>query len=117
YPDVAAAVAQGRLPDPLQHYLEYGCREGRFPSAVLEQKAAQSPSGRGGASGAQIDLGGFLVPLDWPVQGEIRKTFILRIFNGFFRKYLSGSVILDVGYRGGRQDAVPIFPHATGVDL
>jgi len=51
------------------------------------------------------------------VRGEAEKTFGLRLVNGFFKKYLSGPVILDVGYKGGKADAVPILPQAIGVDI
>src|SRR5207302_3823156 len=53
----------------------------------------------------------------WPVHGEVGKTFALRLTNGFFRRFLSGPVILDIGFRGASMDAVPILPHAIGIDL
>jgi hypothetical protein len=40
-----------------------------------------------------------------------------KLRNGFFSAYMAGEVIIDVGFRGGRDDAVPILPHAIGVDL
>ena len=52
-----------------------------------------------------------------PVGVEARKVYWQRHANGFFDRYLSGHHILDVGYRGGRAQAVPIVPHAMGVDL
>jgi SAM-dependent methyltransferase len=58
-----------------------------------------------------------MIPLDWPVLGEASKTFLRRLGNGFFRRYMAGPVILDVGYKGGEPNAVPIFPHAIGIDL
>jgi SAM-dependent methyltransferase len=30
---------------------------------------------------------------------------------------MSGPVILDIGYKGGNENAVPVLPHAIGVDL
>ena len=36
YPDIAEAIAQGRLDGPLIHDLHFGYREGRFPSAAEE---------------------------------------------------------------------------------
>jgi SAM-dependent methyltransferase len=86
-------------------------REGRFSSAAA-QEAHWTPHEPG-----KITLGEFSIPLDWPVKGEPAKMFVLRLINGFFSKYMSGSVILDIGYRGGHTDAVPIFPHAIGIDL
>jgi SAM-dependent methyltransferase len=117
YPDIAAAVAQGRLADPFYHFLQTGFREGRFASAAAEQRAQQSPDAPAAGPRHEVRLGAFSVPLDWPVKGEIGKTFTLRLANGFFYKYMSGPVVLDVGYKGGNADAVPIFPHAVGVDL
>ena len=111
YPDVADAVTAGRLIDPLYHYVIFGIKEGRFPSAAAEQ-ANWTPHDSG-----QITLGEFSIPLDWPAKGEPAKTFVLRLINGFFTNYMSGNLILDIGYRGGHADAVPIFPHAIGIDL
>lgn len=63
-----------------------------------------------------IRLGAHEVPLDWPVKGETRATFRRRFETGFYQRYLSGSVILDIGYKGYEADPVPLFPHATGYD-
>jgi hypothetical protein len=117
YPDIAEALAQGRLGDPLRHYLDCGYREGRFSSAASEQRAQAWPGQEGNSGRNEVRLGLFSIPLDWPVQGEPRKTFLLRLLNNFFEKYLSGPVILDIGYQGGYPDAVPLFPHAVGIDL
>lgn len=48
---------------------------------------------------------------------ESRKTFGLKLKNGFIAKYLSGPNILDIGYKGYLQDVLPITPLAIGVDL
>ena len=56
------------------------------------------------------------VPADWPVKGEASKTFRDRLESGFFSRFMSGDVILDIGYKG-YQDNSPIFPHAIGVDM
>jgi hypothetical protein len=116
YPDVAEGLVQGLFANSLQHYVELGYREGRFSSAIEEERARNS-SGHSSPDRSQVRLGEFSIPLDWPVQGEVRKTFLLRLICGFFKKYMSGPVILDVGYKGGHADAVPIFPHAIGIDL
>ena len=57
------------------------------------------------------------MPEDWPVKGEAGRTFSEKLKNGFFSAYMAGEVTIDVGYRGGFEDAVPILPHAIGVDL
>jgi SAM-dependent methyltransferase len=115
YPDIAEAIALGRLGDPLLHYVQFGIHEGRFPSAAAEARA-QHESGVP-LSPAHIELGGAAVPVDWPVAGETGKSFLARLAGGFFARYLSGPVILDIGYKGASRDAVPVLPHAIGVDL
>jgi SAM-dependent methyltransferase len=111
YPDVGQAYEGGAWPDPFLHYLWFGRLEGRFPSASAEETA------RRGEPRQQFKLGDFSVPLNWPVKGEASKTFLLRLTDGFFEKYMAGRVILDIGYKGADDEAVPILPHAIGVDL
>jgi len=101
----------------LFHFLQMGLREGRFSSAAAEQHARQSVGEHSSGPRDPVQLGGSLVPFDWPVAGEIGKTFALKLVSGFFCRYVSGDVILDIGFRGANADAVPIFPHAVGVDL
>lgn len=67
--------------------------------------------------GPTVVLGRYDVPEDWPVKGEAGRTFKEKLRNGFFAAYMAGEVTIDVGYRGGYDDAVPIFPHAIGVDV
>jgi SAM-dependent methyltransferase len=64
-----------------------------------------------------VKVGRYEIPEDWPVKGEASRTFREKLRNGFFATYMAGEVTLDVGYRGASEDAVPIFPHAIGVDL
>ena len=53
-----------------------------------------------------------------PGGAEVRKTHRLRLERGFTQKYLSGAVVLDIGYRGaGNPEGKTIVPHAIGVDL
>jgi SAM-dependent methyltransferase len=62
-------------------------------------------------------VGRYEVPEDWPVKGEAGRRFSEKLKNGFFSTYMAGEVTIDVGYRGAFEDAVPILPHAIGVDL
>ena len=62
-------------------------------------------------------VGRYEVPEDWPVKGEAGRTFNDKLKNGFFSTYMAGEVTIDIGYRGAFEDAVPILPHAIGVDL
>ena len=64
-----------------------------------------------------MKVGRYDVPEDWPVKGEAGRTLNVKLRNGFFSTYLAGEVTIDVGYRGAFADAVPILPHALGVDL
>src|SRR5262245_13563378 len=48
---------------------------------------------------------------------EAARSYERRVESGFFRKYLSGEHILDIGYRGGDRAAVPIVEQAVGIDL
>ena len=62
-------------------------------------------------------VGRYEVSEDWPVRGESGRAFNERLRNGFFSAYLAGEVTIDVGYRGASADAVPVLPHALGVEL
>ena len=61
-------------------------------------------------------LGSRLDP-ERPVGWESRKTYRSKIANGFFDRYLSGSAILEIGYKGYIDGTVSIVPQAIGVDL
>jgi len=62
-------------------------------------------------------LSGGMLDANRPVGAESRKTYAVKIANGFFDRYLSGKAILDIGYKGGLDGVVPIVPQAIGVDL
>jgi len=48
---------------------------------------------------------------------EASKSYAAKIYSGFIRTYLSGSRILDIGYRGGFGEVAPIVSQAIGIDL
>jgi SAM-dependent methyltransferase len=48
---------------------------------------------------------------------EAKHTYTDKADAGFFDVYLSGDLVLDIGYKGGGQNCIPILPKATGVDL
>jgi SAM-dependent methyltransferase len=48
---------------------------------------------------------------------EASKSYAPKVYSGFMRTYLSGAHILDIGYRGGFGEAVPIVAQAIGIDL
>jgi SAM-dependent methyltransferase len=48
---------------------------------------------------------------------ESAKTYAAKQYSGFFRTYLSGAHVLDIGYRGGFGETEPIVPQAVGVDF
>ena len=47
---------------------------------------------------------------------EVHKTLAARIDEGFFERFLSGSNVLDIGFRGSDRANLPIVPWAVGVD-
>jgi SAM-dependent methyltransferase len=115
YPDIREAYLRGELAGPFIHYLVFGHGEGRFASAAVEEAARHGDTPR---RDVLIKLGEYSVPLSWPIRGEPAKSFLSKLANGFYATYLSGRVILDIGYKGAEgEDAVQILPHAIGVDL
>jgi SAM-dependent methyltransferase len=48
---------------------------------------------------------------------SFRHSYSRRVESGFMQKYFSGKAILDIGYRGGDPDAVPITEDAVGIEL
>lgn len=52
-----------------------------------------------------------------PVGGEASKTFDRRIESGFWRRFMSGPKVLDIGFRGYLPGIAPILEGALGVDL
>jgi len=57
-------------------------------------------------------------PLDYAPRGEAGKSYIRRVRTGFFERYCSGPVVLDIGYSGyDNPDGRTALPRATGIDL
>lgn len=48
---------------------------------------------------------------------SFRRSYARRVASGFMQRYFSGDAILDIGYRGGDPNAVPITENAIGVEL
>lgn len=48
---------------------------------------------------------------------EASKSYAAKVYSGFFKTYLSGAHILDIGYRGGFGEAEPIVHQAIGIDF
>jgi SAM-dependent methyltransferase len=48
---------------------------------------------------------------------ETARSHARRQAEGFYARYLSGAHVLDIGYRGGKQDAEPVTAAAIGVEL
>ena len=51
------------------------------------------------------------------VGDEASKSHQLRLENGFIDAYLSGEHVLDIGYKGYTNGAVPITPRAIGIEF
>jgi len=52
-----------------------------------------------------------------PVGGEARKSYAAKARCGFWERFITGSAVLDVGFRGHLADTVPIVDGAIGVDV
>jgi SAM-dependent methyltransferase len=63
-----------------------------------------------------VDRGFFFMDLNRPVGYESRKSYARRCINGFWDKYLAGPTVVDVGFRGGLADALPIVDGAYGIE-
>ncbi len=48
---------------------------------------------------------------------SFRRSYARRVASGFMHRYFSGDAILDIGYRGGDPNAVPITENAIGIEL
>jgi SAM-dependent methyltransferase len=48
---------------------------------------------------------------------ETMRSHARRLREGFYHRYLSGDAVLDIGYRGGKPDAVPVTDKAVGIEL
>ena len=55
-------------------------------------------------------------PVDYiPPPTEAGKTYARNCANGFFRRYMAGDVVLDVGYKGyDNPEGITVLPHAIG---
>lgn len=49
--------------------------------------------------------------------GEARRGFNNRVQNGFWDAYVKEGIVIDIGYKGGVEDAEPIFKNCIGVDF
>ena len=59
-----------------------------------------------------------LFPIDYDPGGEVGRSYLARVKNGFFERYYNGELVLDIGYRGGSNaEGRTIVPHAIGVDM
>ena len=47
---------------------------------------------------------------------ESAKSYERRAAEGFWDRFLSGPNVLDIGFRGGDPDALPIVPQAIGIE-
>ncbi len=53
-----------------------------------------------------------------PPPTEAGKTYHRHCADGFFRRYMAGDVVLDIGYKGyDNPKGITVIPHAIGVDL
>lgn len=48
---------------------------------------------------------------------ESRKAYDRRVIDGFWNRFVRGPVVIDLGWRGAEQNALPICEDAVGIDL
>ena len=80
--------------------------EAETPAAPDTQPAATEPPAPPAVSSPDRKLG-----------AETLRSHARRLRDGFYDRYLSGEAVLDIGYRGGKADAVPVTDRAIGVEL
>ena len=57
-------------------------------------------------------------PEDYTPPGEAGRSYLRRVRSGFFDRYCSGPIVLDVGYIGyDNPEKKPALPNAIGIDL
>lgn len=57
-------------------------------------------------------------PLDYDPAGETGRSYVRRVLSGFFDRYCSGDLVLDVGFAGyANPDNKPSLPGSIGVDI
>lgn len=117
YADVSQGYLDGEISSSIDHFLRIGRHQGKLPSRAIAESV--DPDGYlRSLDHAYIQCAGYRVPISWTVHGEAGKTFFQRLTNGILFRYMRGELILDIGYRGGAgQNALPIVPHAVGVDI
>ena len=52
-----------------------------------------------------------------PTGWETSKTYQEKLESGFWKKYLSGPSVLEIGYKGYWGGTVPVVPQAIGIDI
>jgi len=75
---------------------------------MVDDRRCGAVTGKAGGTGAEPHR---------RVGAEARKTYAAKLDEGFIEKYLSGTAILDIGYKGYENDIVPIVPQAIGIDV
>jgi SAM-dependent methyltransferase len=58
-----------------------------------------------------------LIDPDRPVGGEARKSYAAKAKSGFWQRFMTGPVVLDIGFKGHLDGTVPIMEGAIGVDV
>jgi SAM-dependent methyltransferase len=110
----------GRTPDAEGlRYHENGLRGGKSIAQVIEEFMGSAEFlGKFSKKyfGPQADVEKF--PLDYDPAGEVGRSYVRRTLSGFFDKYCSGDVVLDVGFAGyANPDNKPSLPGSIGVDV
>ncbi len=115
----------GRNPDSVgyAHYVD-SLRMGKLPLENVLRSFLVGPEAQKRALAklgfvASDDPTNKRFPLDYiPPPTEAGKSYYSHCVDGFFRRYMSGDVVLDVGHKGyNNPKGVTVIPSAIGVDL
>lgn len=118
-----------RQPDPVGLNAHVtAMRKGTRPSQVVDafltcpeylQGVGKEVAARAAAAAAAAEEAAMkLFPIDYHPPGEAGRCYVERVRSGFFRKYCSGPVVLDVGFSGyNNPEGKAALPHAIGIDL
>lgn len=69
-------------------------------------------------AGDDIMRNAWIEQLGRPVGGEARRTFDQKVLSGFWQRFITGSSVLDIGFRGYKDTiVVPITDSAIGIDI
>lgn len=111
------------VPGGVMWFDDYGALEGArvaVDACFPAEKLLHAPEGRRFVrkpDAPQPERQAMPVNPNRPVGFESRKLYAARAAEGFWDRFVTGPAVLDIGFRGGIGDALPIVDGAVGVEL